>query len=86
METNENKTSTSTNTWAVVLLVFSIMYFAFPVVLLYPVIELKDSGKNVPEYIIKPIGLAFMPVFYLIENSKTYEKWISWQAKMLGIK
>ena len=86
MEYSHDKATKTSPTWISVILVFIVLYFAFPAVLFYPLLKMEKEEKHIPAYIASTYWASATPIRYLVNNSETYEKWIDWQCTQLGVR
>jgi hypothetical protein len=71
-------TQLKTTFW--ILIALLIIYFAFPVILIYPVYAL--NGRDVPDWMVS----AFMSMISLASSFKWYETWLSMQFYYFDIR
>ena len=85
MEHEQEKSGRSITPTLTVFTFLLVMYFAFPVFLLYPILKMDTEGKHLPVYLKDSLELTFTPVMYLCINSTKYKKWLRWQSEILGV-
>lgn len=61
-----------------------VLYVGFPVFLVYPVV--KVFGNKMPDAVEAPLRILFMPVVAAADHSKTYQRWITWQCEVTGLR
>jgi len=64
-------------------MIFAVIYFLFPAILLYP--EYLLYGHNPPRGVQAMVNIVFYPDIKLERASPAYERLIEWEARLLGM-